>query len=200
MALADRIKDLRTRAGLTQQELAARLHVSRQAVTKWESGRGVPDVENLRAMARLFDVSVDHLLDDAAAPLGDAVLRHRVDVASLEPYRPAGRPLGAKTHTAVRQAFPDATIWPLSRLRRNTRVQEGIEWVTMLLFDAPYGLFGSADALSHRDAHYLVEQKNRQLLARVGAGVVESRELTEPVAGRTFTLGLDTFRKGPRAL
>lgn len=105
MALTQRIKELRTRNGLSQAALADRLHVSRQAVTKWEAGRGIPDVDNLRAMAALFGVSVDHLLDgtgDGAAP---AVLRHPVDVASLEPYKPAGRPLGAKSHRAVREAF-----------------------------------------------------------------------------------------------
>lgn len=71
MALTQRIKELRTRNGLSQAALADRLHVSRQAVTKWEAGRGIPDVDNLRAMAALFGVSVDHLLDgtgDGAAP------------------------------------------------------------------------------------------------------------------------------------
>ena len=63
MALTQRIKELRTRNGLSQAALADRLHVSRQAVTKWEAGRGIPDVDNLRAMAALFGVSVDHLLD-----------------------------------------------------------------------------------------------------------------------------------------
>ena len=127
MALTQRIKELRTRNGLSQAALADRLHVSRQAVTKWEAGRGIPDVDNLRAMAALFGVSVDHLLDgtgDGAAP---AVLRHPVDVASLEPYKPAGRPLGAKSHRGVRDAFPDAAIYPLARMRSNNRVQEFLD-------------------------------------------------------------------------
>ena len=52
MALADRIKACRKNAGLSQAELAERLLVSRQAVTKWESGRGYPDIQNLKSMGR----------------------------------------------------------------------------------------------------------------------------------------------------
>lgn len=74
-------------------------------MTKWEAGRGIPGVDNLRAMAALFGVSVDHLLDGTGDDAAPAVLRYPVDVASLEPYKPAGRLLGAKSHRAVREAF-----------------------------------------------------------------------------------------------
>lgn len=200
MALPQRIKELRTRNGLSQAALADRLHVSRQAVTKWEAGRGIPDVDNLRAMAALFGVSVDHLLDGTGDDARPAVLRHPVDVASLEPYKPAGRPLGAKSHRAVREAFPDAVIYPLARMRSNNRVQEFLEWGLMLAFDTPYGLFGLGDSLSNRDAYYLVEEKNRHVLARVMPKAVEGSELPEPVEGRTFTFGADRFRRTSRPL
>lgn len=200
MALTQRIKELRTRNGLSQAALADRLHVSRQAVTKWEAGRGIPDVDNLRAMAALFGVSVDHLLDGTGDDATPAVLRHPVDVASLEPYKPAGRPLGAKSHRAVREAFPDAVIYPLARMRSNNRVQEFLEWGLMLAFDTPYGLFGLSDSLSNRDAYYLVEEKNRHVLARVTPKAVEGKEVQEPVEGRTFTVGADRFRRTSRPL
>ena len=48
--------------GLSQEGLAERLHVSRQAVTKWETGAGVPDVENLMEIADVFGLSMDELL------------------------------------------------------------------------------------------------------------------------------------------
>ena len=53
---------LRTERGLTQEQLAARLYVSRTAVSKWETGGGSPNLDSLQAVARLFDVSVDDLL------------------------------------------------------------------------------------------------------------------------------------------
>lgn len=195
MSLADRIKECRVERGLSQAELAERLCVSRQAVTKWESGRGCPDIENLAGLASLFGVSVDHLLAGTAAPLDGAVLREPVDLASLEPWKPPGKPFGSRAHAAVRQVHPDAEIWPLSRARRNNRVQEGIEWVLAFAVDGSFGLFGAADGLSDRSAYYLVEHKGRQLLARVTKEAVESRALAARVEGRTFAVGENTFRR-----
>lgn len=62
MDLGRKLQDLRKRNGLTQEELAKRLFVSRTAVSKWESGRGFPSIESLKAISKLFSVSVDDLL------------------------------------------------------------------------------------------------------------------------------------------
>ena len=60
---SEKIKELRKKKGLTQEELANSLNVSRQAITKWESGEGTPDIDNLRNIALFFHVSVDYLID-----------------------------------------------------------------------------------------------------------------------------------------
>lgn len=62
--LSENIKARRAQAGLSQEQLAEQLQVSRQAVTKWETGAGIPDIENLRAIATLFGISIDKLLGD----------------------------------------------------------------------------------------------------------------------------------------
>ena len=62
MNLADRIQDLRKRRGLSQEELADKLGVSRQAVSKWESGQSTPDIERIILMSEFFDVTTDYLL------------------------------------------------------------------------------------------------------------------------------------------
>lgn len=62
MDFGEKLKALRTERGLTQEQLAARLYVSRTAVSKWETGSGSPNLDSLQAVARLFDVSVDDLL------------------------------------------------------------------------------------------------------------------------------------------
>ena len=62
MDFGAKLKALRTERGLTQEQLAARLYVSRTAVSKWETGGGSPNLDSLQAVARLFDVSVDDLL------------------------------------------------------------------------------------------------------------------------------------------
>ena len=61
--LSEKIKELRKKKRLTQEELASCLNVSRQAITKWETGEGTPDIENLKNIALFFHVSVDYLVD-----------------------------------------------------------------------------------------------------------------------------------------
>lgn len=73
MGLNEKILELRKAHGMTQDELAQALFVTRQSVYKWETGRSVPDVEKVRQLCRLFHVSADELLElaepgDAAEP------------------------------------------------------------------------------------------------------------------------------------
>ena len=64
MKYYDKLYKLRKKAGLTQAELADKLNVSRQAVSKWEMGLVVPGIENLLAIGNLFGVSIDYLAND----------------------------------------------------------------------------------------------------------------------------------------
>jgi transcriptional regulator with XRE-family HTH domain len=62
MEFNERLQQLRKERGLTQEELAEKLFVSRTAVSKWESGRGYPNIDSLKAIARFYGVTVDELL------------------------------------------------------------------------------------------------------------------------------------------
>lgn len=64
MILADKIINLRKKAGMSQEELAYQLGVSRQAVSKWESAQSIPDINKIIDMSTLFGVSTDYLLKD----------------------------------------------------------------------------------------------------------------------------------------
>ena len=59
---ADKLKSLRVEKGLTQEALAEQLYVTRAAVSKWENGKGYPNIESLRQISRLFHVTVDELI------------------------------------------------------------------------------------------------------------------------------------------
>ena len=88
MEIANRLVELRRAHGLSQEELAARLGVSRQAVSKWERCESSPDTDNLIALARLYGVSLDGLLlHETAAPAGAACA-----VAPMPEPEPAAEP------------------------------------------------------------------------------------------------------------
>ena len=62
MEFCEKLQQLRTKKGFTQEQLAERVCVSRVAVAKWESGRGYPNLDSLKMLAKVFDVSIDQLL------------------------------------------------------------------------------------------------------------------------------------------
>ena len=64
MSLGDKIKEYRKSSGLSQEELAEKLNVSRQAITKWENNKGIPDISNLIAISDEFCLSLDELIKD----------------------------------------------------------------------------------------------------------------------------------------
>ena len=64
MQFSEKLKMLRKEKGFTQENLADRLNVSRQAITKWESGDGIPDIENLKQISKLFDTTIDELVKE----------------------------------------------------------------------------------------------------------------------------------------
>lgn len=95
MTLADKLKEARKNAGLTQAELAEKICVSRQAITKWETGKGIPDIDNLRVLSKVLNVSIDFLLDEEETLdqtvteeqvcLGDSVKEEKLESKNLMP-------------------------------------------------------------------------------------------------------------------
>ena len=64
MKISQVLKDIRQHHQLTQEALAERLNVSRSAIARWESGKGIPDIGNLIAISREFDLSLDQLIKE----------------------------------------------------------------------------------------------------------------------------------------
>lgn len=90
MILADKIIELRKKAGWSQEELAEQLGVTRQSVSKWEGAQSVPDMEKVVQMSRLFGVTTDFLLKDelevaqpAESETGENLRRVTMEEASL---------------------------------------------------------------------------------------------------------------------
>ena len=94
MNTKDIIYELRTKNGLTQDELAEKVYVTRQAVSRWETGETVPNTDTLKLLSKLFDVSINTLLGSprelrcqcCGMPLEDAIIGKNKDGTLNEDY------------------------------------------------------------------------------------------------------------------
>ena len=85
---------LRTKRGLSQEQLAEQVHVTRQAVSRWETGETVPNTETLKLLSKFFDVSINTLLGSprrlicqcCGMPLDDSSISREIDGALNEEY------------------------------------------------------------------------------------------------------------------
>ena len=82
MEFGEKLRELRLRRGLTQEELSQVLFVSRTAVSKWESGRGYPSIDSLKDISAFFGVSVDELLSTESL-LGLAQKEKAADIKNI---------------------------------------------------------------------------------------------------------------------
>jgi len=87
MTIEERIQELRKNKGLSQEQLADVLGVSRQAVSKWESGQSLPEIEKLIAMSALFEATIDYILKGETPP--------------VQPERPASRAAAARVGSQI---------------------------------------------------------------------------------------------------
>ncbi|MBQ3409522.1 MAG: helix-turn-helix transcriptional regulator [Clostridia bacterium] len=64
MEISEKIKQIRNKEGLTQEQFSEKINVSRNAVAKWETNRGYPDIQNLISISEVFYISLDELVKD----------------------------------------------------------------------------------------------------------------------------------------
>ena len=88
------ILELRTKNGFSQDELAEKIHVTRQAVSRWENGETIPNIETLKLLSKLFDISINTLLGSprklicqcCGMPLDDSSISKETDGTFNEEY------------------------------------------------------------------------------------------------------------------
>lgn len=178
MRIDEKIRKLRTDAGLSQQQLADALMVSRAAVAKWENGNGIPDFENLKGISDYFLVSLDILADDNAS-LDVTVKKERIDLTQFSTDNNNHRAYDA----AALSRFADAyTIW---RLCLEDRFNRGERIVNTLTF----GLYRLLWQLTHwkeyTGFYYLVDTEDGQFLIEFQDQIMTLTRL--PYRTRTIT-------------
>lgn len=190
MTFGEKLKKARKEAGLSQEQLAEKLSVSRSAVAKWESGKGMPDVNNLKVIAQLLDVSVDYLLDEEEK-LSFNETKEAIDLDSFEV---TGK-CRDKKDAACFSKFSNAdAIYPLIRRKKMSK----LEWAADLIVGP--GIMQGADYLNDASAYYLVETSSKQLLVNVSTDFLTTRELANKVDPKRFEFGKYTFTKAPYQL
>ncbi|MBQ8352016.1 MAG: helix-turn-helix transcriptional regulator [Clostridia bacterium] len=188
MIIADKIIMLRKRNGWSQEELAEKLNVSRQSVSKWESGLSVPDLNKVIAMSTLFGVSTDYLLKDeleevSASETGESDDAQNRSVSAED----ANRYLDLSTRLSVRIALGVALciLSPVLLILLMGLADAGIWGVTEPIavaagLTALLGLIGVALALfipaGIRLSEYDYLEKESFSLAYGVCGIVEKRK------------------------
>jgi transcriptional regulator with XRE-family HTH domain len=183
MTFGEKLKQARQNAKLSQEELALKISVSRSAVAKWETDKGLPDIQNLKNIAWALGVSIDYLLDDGTR-LELSVIRESIDLTRYG----KGRKKVIKDKI-VREKYPDAEIFTLLAEEKLTK-PERIFDTFLVFFTNLCETMSLVKSLNNLDkAFYLVRQGQRQYLVMVTNEFLESRELAEPMTEKKFQIG-----------
>lgn len=183
MTLGEKIRSSRKSCGLSQEQLAEKMCVSRSAIAKWETDKGMPDVENLKILSRLLQVSVDSLLDDGDGDAGVICRQYQ-----LAAYGRGCRKV--KKDRMMRSQFPGAAIFHLlgrPELHRQTPQGDSAQGIVT---PDPFGKPVRINSIRELDLDfYLVEEDGRQFFVTVTDICLEIRPMDPPQTEKNFRLG-----------
>ncbi len=182
MTLGQKLKEIRKKFGLSQEQLAEIMNVSRQAITKWENDVGLPDVSNLQELSKVFGITVDYLLNDENS-LPALSMKKELD---REKYK---NKLTMYSEV-LKEYYPKPyEIYTLSRSRKLNFVETMID-----TFIAPeIGPVSTADELGNLSPYYLVKKDELKLLVNIKNYVLEVIELPINTNDKKFTVGKNKF-------
>ena len=183
MTLGEKIKHARIQNNLSQEELANKLCLSRSAIAKWENNKGMPDIMNLKALAELFQVSVDYLVDDTAN-VDTVIMKESIDLTKY------GKGLKkAKKDRVMREKFPNAEIYTLLGKQKYTKTETTVDFLLAFFTAAPLGIPEFINSMKHLDHEfYLVKENNRNYIVVVTQKFVEKREIDVDISGKKFKI------------
>lgn len=201
MTFGEKLKKARIEAGFTQEELAGKLTVSRAAIAKWESDRGMPDITNLKALAAALNVSIDYLLDDGTA-LDLTVTKKAID---LRKYGDTGKLSRLKKvsikEKLIRDEYPEAQIIGLTITKIKNTKNESIADAAIGLFALLLGgipLFGTQEmgktVGSLDQQYYLVNEGEKQYFVLVTDEFIISRAMASKITDKKFTIEDKVFQ------
>lgn len=196
MTLGEKLKSARKSAGLTQEQLAEKLLVSRQAITKWEADKGMPDIENLKQLSKLLNISIDYLLDNGES-IDLSVTREEInldDYNYTQKIRGRWSKKAGKKDMVVMKKYPNAEIHYLMGKQILTKVEKIMDNALGWLALAPFGIPDILNGFKNADKEfYLVNQGDKQFFVTVTNEFIESRQLAEKIIDKKFAIGNFSF-------
>lgn len=191
MALGEKIRYARKCCGLSQEQLAEKLCVSRSAIAKWETDKGLPDIENLKLLSRLLGISVDSLLDDNT-DLQETAIRKAYHLSA---YGNGCKKV--KKDRMMRHEFPNAKIYPLHGRPILQEAENIWDPTKGALTPVPFGTPEFMKSMRNMDkAFYLVRQEDMPLFVIVSDDYWEVRSLNHSPSEKSFQLGNWLFIQG----
>lgn len=183
MTLGQKLRKIRSKFGLSQEQLAEVINVSRQAITKWENDGGLPDVSNLQEISEVFGVTVDYLLNDDSN-LPALSMKKKLD-------RNKYKNKVVMYSELLKEYYPEPyEIFVLSRTKK-------LNFIELILdtFIAPsIGPVSTADELGDLSPYYLVKKDDLKLLVNIKNYTLEVIELPFNTNDKKFIYKKNKFR------
>lgn len=196
MTLGGKLKSARKSVGLTQEQLAEKLLVSWQAITKWEADKGMPDIENLKQLSKLLDISIDYLLDSGES-IDLSVMREEInldDYSYTRKFKGRWSKKAGKKDMVVIEKYPNAEIHGLLGKQILTKGEKITDNAIGFLTGAPFGIPELLNGIKNTDKEfYLVNQSDKQFFVIVTDEFIESRQLAEKITDKKFAIGNFSF-------
>lgn len=182
MTLGQKLKEIRKKFGLSQEQLAEIINVSRQAITKWETNAGLPDTENLKELSRIFEISINYLLDNNnELPL--LVMKKKLDKDNYKNKI-------SSYEEVLKEYYP--APWKIYILTREKKMSK-LEGIFDFIIGA--GTIDVADALNDMSPYYLAIKDNIKLLVNIKDWVLEVKEFNPDINEKKFIVDKNIFRK-----
>lgn len=183
MTLGQKLKEIRKRFGLSQESLAEIMNVSRQAITKWERNEGLPDVSNLQELSKVFNLTIDYLLDNDNS-LPALSMKKELDKDKYE--------MNGKGYKQILKDYYTEP-WEIYELLRSENKGKLARVVSDWIIGA--GATETIDAVNDTTPYYLIKKDGLKLLVNIHDYILEVFELPENTNDKKFVYGKNKFKQ-----
>lgn len=185
MTFGEKLKEARNEAGLSQEQLAEKMCVSRSAIAKWETDKGMPDINNLKNIARLLDVSIDYILDEDEK----ISFNETKEAINLDEYKVTGKCRNKRDAVCLEKNRDADAIYVLFRSRKMNKLEWWVDFIVQP------GIVDLIDQLNEITTYYLVEKGTKQYLVKVTKDFIITNQLANKVDAKKFIVGKYKFKR-----